>query len=71
MSDEGVESKWPVQIVVANPGTIMLVDDGGGFDFEREYFLIACEQAGFNCVVVDSRYPLGIPEGVTDRLLVW
>ena len=71
MSDEGVESKWPVQIVVANPGTIMLVDDDGGFDFEQEYFLIACEQAGFNCVVVDSRYPLGIPEGVTDRLLVW
>lgn len=71
VSDEGVESKWPVQIVVANPGTIMLVDDDGGFDFEQEYFLIACEQAGFNCVVVDSRYPLGIPEGVTDRLLVW
>ena len=67
---EGVESAWPMQIVVANPGTIILVDDDGGFNFEA-YFLYACEQAGLDCVVVDSRYPLGLPDDFTDRLLVW
>ncbi len=67
---EGVESVWPVQIVVANPETVILVDDDGGFDFEN-YFLYACEQAGLDYVVVDSRYPLGLPDGFSDRMLVW
>lgn len=70
LSHGGVESKWPVQVVVANPGTIVYVDDDGGFDFE-EFFLYACETAGLDCVVVDSRYPLGLPDDFNDRLLVW
>jgi|CZCA01.1.fsa_nt_gi subtilisin family serine protease/PKD repeat protein len=70
LSHAGVQSKWPVQVVVANPGTIVYVDDDGGFDFE-EFFLAACDQAGFDCVVVDSRYPLGLPDDFSDRLLVW
>ena len=67
---DGVESAWPVQIVVANPGTVIHVDDDGGFDFE-EYFLYACEQAGLDYVVVDSRYPLGLPDDFNGRMLVW
>ena len=70
LNHTGVESRWPVQVVVANPGTIVYVDDDGGFSFE-EFFLTACDQAGFDCVVVDSRYPLGIPDDFSDRLLVW
>lgn len=67
---DGVESTWPVQIVVANPGTIIFVDDDGGFNFEG-YFLCACEQAGLSYVVVNSRYPLGLPDDFNDRMLVW
>jgi len=67
---DGVESTWPVQVVVADPGTIILVDDDGGFSFE-DYFLFACEQAGLDYVVVDSRYPLGLPDDFNDRMLVW
>jgi len=67
---EGVESAWPMQIVVADPETVILVDDDGGFGFE-DYFLYACEQAGLDCVVVDSRYPLGLSDDFSDRMLVW
>ncbi len=67
---EGIESKRPVQVVVANPGTVIFVDDDGGFDFEN-YFLYACEQNELGCVVVDSRYPLGLPDDFSDRMLVW
>lgn len=69
-SHAGIESKWPVQVVVANPGTIVYIDDDGGFPFEN-FFLAACETAGLDCVVVDSRYPLGLPDDFNDRLLVW
>jgi len=67
---DGVESKWPVQVVVSSPGTIIYVNDNPGFGFEQD-FLRACEAAELTCVVVDPRYPLGLPESFNDRMLVW
>ena len=67
---DGVESKWPVQIVVADPGTIVYINDNPGFGREAE-FLQACEAAELKCVVVDPRYPLGLPQSFDDRMLAW
>lgn len=66
----GVESTWPMQIVAADPGTIVYVDDDGGFAFD-ELFQWSCETAGLNCVVVDARRPLCLPDSFNDRLLAW
>ncbi len=67
---DGVESRWPVQVVVADPGTIVYVDDDGGFGFEA-LFMQACEAAELKCVVVDPRYPLGLADDFNDRMLAW
>jgi subtilisin family serine protease len=70
VSSEGVESKWPVQVVVANPGTAILVDDDGGYDYEV-FFQVAFEGADVPYVIVDSRLPLGIPEEYRGRPVFW
>lgn len=67
---DGAESKWPVQIVVADPGTIVYVADNPGFGHEAK-FLQACDAAELKCVVVDPRYPLGLPQSFDDRMLAW
>ncbi len=67
---DGSTAEWPVQVVVANPGTIVYVDDDGGYEWQ-DYFLNAADAAGLKAVVVDSRFPLGLPDHFHDRMLVW
>lgn len=69
-SKDGSVTEWPVQVVVANPGTIIYVDDDGGYNW-HESFLNTAEAAGLSTVVVNSRFPLGLSDGFDDRMLVW
>ncbi|NLB73310.1 MAG: S8 family serine peptidase [Firmicutes bacterium] len=62
---DGSISKLPVQVTTAEPGTIIYVDDTGGFDVGiplNLLFFWAAEDAGIPYVRVNTRYPLGLSE---------
>lgn len=71
VASDGSATDWPVQVVVANPGTIICVDDDGGQRYTETFFLADANDAGFSTVRVDARFPLGLPDNFTDRMLVW
>ena len=71
---DGSISKLPVQVTVAEPGTIIYVDDTGGFDVGiplNFLFAWAAEDAGIPYVSVDTRYPLGLSETAVESPIFW
>ncbi len=71
---DGSVSKLPVQVTAAEPGTIVYVDDTGGFDVGvslATLFRWAAEDAEIPYVTVNTRYPLGLSETAVESPIFW
>ena len=67
---DGSVTEWPIQVVVANPGTAIYVDDDGGHDWS-DSFLADAAAAGIDCVSIDARLPFSLPANLGPRMLIW
>ncbi|MEA4884048.1 MAG: S8 family serine peptidase [Clostridia bacterium] len=75
-NDAGVISRYPMQITVANPGTIVYVNDTGGFAavgplLDASFFRYALGDADKPFVELNAKYPFSIAKATSANPIFW